>query len=108
MLALPFGIDQHGITFMGATRDDFIKYPRTPHLFGSTGTDDDKHLDSKESEAFSADPSLIVEEMLGSRFEIQRRNRMPAWLPSPKLRKRRAPMCMTGSQERRAMLRFQL
>ena len=29
---------------MGATRDDFIKYPRTPHLFGSKGMDDDKHL----------------------------------------------------------------
>lgn len=26
---------------MGATRDDFIKYARTPHLFGSKGTDDD-------------------------------------------------------------------
>jgi len=47
---------------MGATRDDFIKYPRTPHLFGSKGTDDDKHLGRKESEAFIADPSLIVEE----------------------------------------------
>jgi hypothetical protein len=47
---------------MGATRDDFIKYPRTPHLFGSTGTDDDKHLSRKESEAFIRDPSLIVEE----------------------------------------------
>ena len=22
---------------MGATRDNFIKYPRTPHLFGSKG-----------------------------------------------------------------------
>lgn len=49
---------------MGATRDDFIKYPRTPHLFGSKGTDDDKHLGHKESEAFIADPSLIVEEKL--------------------------------------------
>ena len=49
---------------MGATRDDFIKYPRTPHLFGSTGTDDDKHLGRKESEAFVAAPSLIVEEKL--------------------------------------------
>src|SRR5438477_10022371 len=49
---------------MGATRDDFIKYPRTPHLFGSKGTDDDKHLDSKESEVFISDPSLIVEEKL--------------------------------------------
>lgn len=25
---------------MGATRDNFIKYPRTPHLFGSKGTED--------------------------------------------------------------------
>jgi hypothetical protein len=49
---------------MGATRDDFVKYPRTPHLFGSKGTDDDKHLGAKESKAFIADPSLIVEEKL--------------------------------------------
>ena len=39
---------------MGATRDDFIKYPRPPHLFGSQGTDDDKHLGRAESEAFIA------------------------------------------------------
>src|SRR5262245_46062785 len=49
---------------MGATRDSFIKYPRTPHLFGSQGTDDDKHLGPKESAAFIANPSLIVEEKL--------------------------------------------
>jgi hypothetical protein len=49
---------------MGATRDDFVKYPRTPHLFGSRGTDDDKHLGSQESEGFIADPSLIIEEKL--------------------------------------------
>lgn len=49
---------------MGVSRDDFIKYPRTPHLFGSKGTDDDKHLGRKESELFIADPSLIVEEKL--------------------------------------------
>lgn len=49
---------------MGATRDNFIKYPRTPHLFGSRGTDDDKHLGRGESEAFIADSSLIVEEKL--------------------------------------------
>ncbi len=49
---------------MGATRDDFIKYPRTPHLFGSTGTDDDRHLGRAESAAFLAAPSLIVEEKL--------------------------------------------
>lgn len=49
---------------MGSTHGDFIKYPRTPHLFGSKGTDDDKHLGPKESTKFIADPSLIVEEKL--------------------------------------------
>jgi hypothetical protein len=49
---------------MGASRDDFTKYPRTPHLFGSRGTDDDKHLDQQESLDFIADASLIVEEKL--------------------------------------------
>lgn len=49
---------------MGASHDDFIKYPRTPHLFGSRGADGDKHLGPKESEEFIADPSLIVEEKL--------------------------------------------
>src|SRR5438105_10960904 len=49
---------------MGASRDDFTKYPRTPHLFGSRGTDDDKHLDREESLDFIADASLIVEEKL--------------------------------------------
>ncbi len=49
---------------MGATRDDFIKYPRTPHLFGSKGTAGDKHLGQKESERLIADPSLIVAEKI--------------------------------------------
>ena len=49
---------------MGASRDDFTKYPRTPHLFGSRGTDDDKHLGHRESLDFIADASLIVEEKL--------------------------------------------
>lgn len=49
---------------MGASREDFIKYPRTPHLFGSKGTDDDRHMGAKDSAAFIADPSLIVEEKL--------------------------------------------
>lgn len=49
---------------MGSSRDDFIKYPRTPHLFGSEGTDDDKHLDEVESDQFIADKSLIVEEKI--------------------------------------------
>jgi hypothetical protein len=49
---------------MGATREHFIKYPRTPHLFGSRGTEDDKHLGPEASKAFLADASLIVEEKL--------------------------------------------
>lgn len=40
---------------MGASHDDFTKYPRTPHLFGSRGTDDDKHLGQQESLDFIAD-----------------------------------------------------
>ncbi|QDU64011.1 RNA ligase [Planctomycetes bacterium Pan216] len=49
---------------MGASQGDFTKYPRTPHLFGSKGTDDDKHLGEAESKAFIADESLIVEEKI--------------------------------------------
>ena len=49
---------------MGTSYGDFIKYPRTPHLFGSKGTDDDKHLDESESTRFISDDSLIVEEKL--------------------------------------------
>jgi hypothetical protein len=49
---------------MGVSRDDFLKYPRTPHLFGSRGTDDDKHLGHRESLNFIADVSLIIEEKL--------------------------------------------
>lgn len=49
---------------MGASNETFTKYPRTPHLFGSKGTDDDKHLGETESNAFIADDSLIVEEKI--------------------------------------------
>ena len=49
---------------MGTSRDDFVKYPRTPHLFGSKGTPDDKHLGEAESMRFIADRSLIVEEKI--------------------------------------------
>jgi hypothetical protein len=49
---------------MGSSHDEFIKYPRTPHLFGSTGTDDDKHLGEDESNRFIEDDSLIVEEKI--------------------------------------------
>ncbi len=49
---------------MGSSRDEFVKYPRTPHLFGSKGTPDDKHLDETQSKRFIADESLIVEEKI--------------------------------------------
>jgi ATP-dependent RNA circularization protein (DNA/RNA ligase family) len=49
---------------MGRSYGEFVKYPRTPHLFGSRGTDDDKHLGEAESLRFLAGPSLIVEEKL--------------------------------------------
>jgi hypothetical protein len=49
---------------MGSSRDEFVKYPRTPHLFGSKGTEDDKHLSEAKSTKFIADPSLIVEEKI--------------------------------------------
>ena len=49
---------------MGISHGDFVKYPRTPHLFGSTGTSDDKHLGETASDEFIADESLVVEEKL--------------------------------------------
>jgi hypothetical protein len=49
---------------MGSTAGHFFKYPRTPHLFGSVGTADDKRLSAKESTVFIEDESLIVEEKL--------------------------------------------
>lgn len=49
---------------MGTSYGNFVKYPRTPHLFGSRGTADDKHLAEADSLRFLADDSLIVEEKL--------------------------------------------
>ena len=49
---------------MGTSHGDFTTCPRTPHLFGSRGTSDDRHLDEKHSNAFIDNPSLIVEEKL--------------------------------------------
>lgn len=49
---------------MGTSQGDFTKYPRTPHLFGSKGTDDDKHLGEAASREFIADKSLIIEEKI--------------------------------------------
>src|SRR5258708_3651486 len=49
---------------MGASHEVFMKYPRTPHLFGSRCSDDDKHLGQQVTLDFIADVSLIVEEKL--------------------------------------------
>lgn len=49
---------------MGMSSGNFVKYPRTPHLFGSRGTNDDKHLSEADSLRLLADESLIVEEKL--------------------------------------------
>jgi RNA ligase len=49
---------------MGRSHDEFVKYPRTPHLFGSKGTDDDKQLGEAESLRFVADASLVIEEKI--------------------------------------------
>ncbi len=49
---------------MGTSHGDFVKYPRTPHLFGSTGTADDTHLSAQQSVEFLANESLIVEEKI--------------------------------------------
>ena len=62
---------------MGISYGEFVKYPRTPHLFGSRGTDDDKHMGEAESHRFLSDKSLIVEEKLdgtnvGIHFTTQR------------------------------------
>jgi hypothetical protein len=49
---------------MGSSANDFVKFPRTPHLFGSQGTDDDRVLGKRASEALLADPSLVITEKL--------------------------------------------
>jgi hypothetical protein len=49
---------------MGTSHGEFVKYPRTPHLFGSKGTDDDKHLSEADSVRMLADESLVVEEKI--------------------------------------------
>src|SRR5262249_45458852 len=49
---------------MASSHGEFVKYPRTPPLFGSRGTDNDKQLGEAESLRFLANPSLIVEEKL--------------------------------------------
>ncbi len=49
---------------MGSSHGSFVKYPRTPHLFGSSGTNDDRRLSQQGSARFLADESLIVEEKI--------------------------------------------
>jgi len=41
-----------------------IAFPRTPHLFGSSGTDDDRYLCADASRRILDDQSLIIEEKL--------------------------------------------
>ncbi|QDT80602.1 hypothetical protein Mal35_40740 [Gimesia maris] len=45
---------------MGSSHDQFVKYPRTPHLFGSTGTADDKRLSEQDSLQFIADLAVLA------------------------------------------------
>jgi hypothetical protein len=49
---------------MGTSHGDFFKYPRTPHLAGSTGTSDDKRLGAEDTQKILDDPSLVVEEKI--------------------------------------------
>lgn len=49
---------------MGSSHGNFVKYPRTPHLFAAAGTSDDKRLSVQESLRLIAEPSLIVEEKI--------------------------------------------
>jgi hypothetical protein len=49
---------------VGTSHGDFVKFPRTPHLFGSTGTSDDRFLDEQQSLEFLDNDSLIVEEKI--------------------------------------------
>ena len=49
---------------MGSSHGDFFKYPRTPHIAGSTGTSDDKKLGAEDTDKILSDASLIVEEKL--------------------------------------------
>jgi len=47
---------------MGTSSGEFLKYPRTPHIFGSRGTTDDKYLNQADSLNFLKSPDLIIEE----------------------------------------------
>ena len=49
---------------MGTSHGDFFKYPRTPHLAGSTGTSDDKKLGAEDTQKTLSDPTLVVEEKI--------------------------------------------
>ena len=49
---------------MGKSQGDFFKFPRTPHLFDSEGTEDDKHLGMEASQGILEDEELVVEEKI--------------------------------------------
>ena len=44
----------------GASRDEIVKYPRTPHLFGSSGTADDNRLGERESLIVVKPPLSVI------------------------------------------------
>jgi hypothetical protein len=57
---------------MGSNFEDFVKYPRTPHVFGSKGTDDDKRLGLKSSLEMIRSNNLVIEEKVdGSNSAVQ-------------------------------------
>ncbi len=47
---------------MGQSRGNFTKYPRTPHIFGSRGTSDDKYLGENDSLELIRSSGLVIEE----------------------------------------------
>ncbi len=49
---------------MEISHGDLTKYPRTPHLFESKGTADDKPLREQQALQFLSDASVIVEEKI--------------------------------------------
>ncbi|MCP4148605.1 MAG: ATP-binding protein [bacterium] len=57
---------------MGKSFGAFLKYPRTPHIFGSKGTDDDKKLGMASSLEIIGHSGLVVEEKIdGSNSAVQ-------------------------------------
>ena len=57
---------------MGQSFEEFVKFPRTPHIFESKGTDDDKKMGLNSSLELISQSGLIIEEKIdGSNSAIQ-------------------------------------